>query len=96
MTPPLRELHQRGQRGWPPSYPVAQLPNAPLLLALLALLVAALTRGVAHDAARATFYAALAAWAWQEVESGANIVRRGLGAAALVLVVARITGELRG
>lgn len=96
MTPPARELWKRGQRGWPASFPIAQLPNAPLLAALAGWLAAELTSGAVHGAARATFYAALAAWGWQELESGVNWVRRGIGAAALVFVVARLSGELRG
>jgi hypothetical protein len=95
VTPTPRELWERGQRGWPASFPVAQLPNAPLLVALAGWVVTALTRGVVHDAARATFYAGLAAWAWKELEAGANWVRRGIGAAVLVLVVVRIAEALR-
>jgi hypothetical protein len=85
-----RELWRRGQHGWPPQYPIAQVPNAPLLVAFAALLVAALTDGSVHAYARATFYAALAVWGWQELSAGANAVRRAMGGVALVYVVARI------
>jgi hypothetical protein len=95
IRPTARDLWKRGQRGWPASFPLAQLPNAPLLAALAGWLVAALTRGLVHDCARATFYAALAAWAWQELEGGVNWARRGIGAAALLFVVARIAESLR-
>lgn len=72
-----------------------QLPNAPLLVALAGWLVAALTSGLVHACGRAVFYTGLAAWAWKELEDGANWVRRSIGGAALLLVVARIAEALR-
>ena len=90
----LRKRWRRGQRGWPRSFPVLQLPNAPLLVALAALLVAAVTDGSAHAYARAVFYAALAAWAWEELAGGVSWARRVLGAAGLVFVVLRVGAAL--
>lgn len=96
MSAPARQRRapadawRRRQRGWPASFPVAQLPNAPLLTAVAAWLIAAASEGSVHDYARAAFYAALAAWAWNETTDGANWVRRALGAAALVYVVVRV------
>ena len=86
----MSERWRRGSRGWPASFPVAQLPNAPLLVALGGWLVAAATHGSIHAYARSLFYAGLAAWAWQELVSGANWFRRALGAAGLVYVVAKL------
>jgi hypothetical protein len=86
-TPTLRDRWRRGQRGWPKSFPIAQLPNAPLLTAFAAWLVAAATDGSVHAYARAAFFTALAAWAWGETAAGANWVRRALGVAGLVYVV---------
>jgi hypothetical protein len=86
----LTDSWRRGQRGWPASYPVAQLPNAPLLFALSACLVAALTTGPLHAYARAAFYAGLAAWAWAELATGDNWVRRALGVGGLLYVVIKI------
>jgi hypothetical protein len=83
----LKDLWRRGQRGWPASFPVAQVPNAPLLFALSAWLIAALATGTTHDYARAAFYAGLAAWAWGEAASGDNWVRRALGVGGLAYVV---------
>jgi hypothetical protein len=71
-----------------------QFPNAPLLVALAGLLVAAVTDGSAHAYARAVFYAALAAWAWQELTTGLNWARRVLGAAALLFVVLKVGAAL--
>lgn len=89
-TPTPNDLWRRGQHGWPASYPVVQLPNAPLLVALGGSLVAALTDGSAHAYGRATFYTGLAAWAWEELTDGANLLRRALGAAGLGYVVVSV------
>ena len=89
------KIWERGQHGWPAGFPVVQLPNVPLLAALAGWLVAALTGGLVHDCARATFYTGLAAWAWKELEGGANWARRTLGATGLIFVIAKIAGALR-
>ena len=86
----IKNLWRRGQRGWPASFPIAQLPNAPLLFALSAWLIAALTTGTVHAYGRAAFYAGLAAWAWGEAASGDNWVRRALGVAGLLYVVIEV------
>jgi hypothetical protein len=85
-----RDLWRRAQRGWPASFPVVQFPNAPLLAAFAAWLVAAVTDGAWHDYARAAFYVGLTAWAWGECAYGVNSFRRVLGAAVLVYVVAAL------
>jgi hypothetical protein len=58
----LGDRWRRAQRGWPAAFPVVQFPNAPLIAALGAWLVAALARGSARAYARAGFYAGPAAW----------------------------------
>ena len=93
-THTLREGWRRGQRGWPASFPLVQAPNAPLLLALAAGLVAAVTHGSVHSYARAASYVGLAAWAWLELADGTNWFRRVLGAAGLVYVVIKIGAAL--
>jgi hypothetical protein len=92
----LRDRVRRAQRGWPPSFPIVQFPNAPLLVAAAAWLVAALADGALQAYARAAFYAALAAWAWLELADGANWYRRVLGAGALAYVVVRVGAALEG
>jgi hypothetical protein len=47
-----------------------------------------------HSYARAVFYAALAGWAWEELEDGANWARRALGAGGLVYVVVKVGAAL--
>ena len=90
----LAELWRRGQHGWPAEKPVAQFPNPPLLIAAAGWLVAAATDGTAHDLARAVFSAGLAVWAWLELTSGVNRVRRVMGAAGLVLVAFQVARAL--
>ena len=92
----MRHRGRRGKRGWPASFPVAQLPNVPLSVALGGLLVAAVTDGSVHACARAVFYAGLAAWAWEELVGGVNWVRRAIGAAGLVYVVAKVGAAIGG
>lgn len=92
--PTLGDRWRRGQRGWPASFPVAQFPNAPLLVAVGGWLVAALTDGSVHAYGRAVFYSGLAAWAWEELAGGVNWVRRALGAAGLVYVVVKVGAAL--
>jgi len=90
------DLWRRGQHGWPASFPVAQFPNAPLLLALGGAAVAAATDDSVQAYARATFYAGLTAWAWEELADGANWFRRALGAGGLVYVVVKVGQALGG
>jgi hypothetical protein len=90
----VAELWRRGQVGWPRRFPIAQFPNAPLLVAIAGWGVAAVADGKAHDAGRAVFYLGLAVWAWEEATDGVNWVRRLLGAGALVWLVVRVAGEL--
>ena len=90
----LAELWRRGQHGWPAEKPVVQFPNPPLLIAGAGWLVAAVTDGTAHDLARAAFSAGLAVWAWLELTSGVNRVRRVMGAAGLVLVAFQVARAL--
>lgn len=90
QRPTPADAWRSGQRGWPASFPLAQLPNLPLLAAAAAWLLAAATDGSVHDYARATFYALFAAWAWGETTNGANWVRRSIGAAGLVYVVVQV------
>lgn len=91
----IEDHWRRGRRGWPARYPLVQAPNAPLLVALAAAIAAALTTGSVHAYARGAFYAGIAAWAWEELADGVNLVRRVLGSAGLVYVVVKV-GEALG
>ena len=87
MSARLKELWRRGQRGWPADNPVAQFPNAPLLVAIAAWIVRQFTDGTAYDWASAVFYVALACFAFWELVDGVNRFRRIVGAVILVLTV---------
>jgi hypothetical protein len=87
----LRAAWRRGQRGWPARYPLVQAPNAPLIVALVAWIVARVAAdGTMHDAARAVFTAGLVVWAVLELAQGANVVRRVLGGVVLAALAARL------
>jgi hypothetical protein len=86
----LKDYWARGQRGWPARYPIAQLPNAPLIAAFAAWIVARLTDDSVHYYARAAFYVGVAAWAWLELTDGVNLFRRCVGAAGLIYVVVKV------
>jgi len=90
----VAELWRRGQAGWPRSFPIAQLPNAPLLLAFAGWGLAAVADDTAHDVGRAVFTIGLGVWAWEETVDGVNWLRRLIGAAALVWIVAGLSAKL--
>lgn len=66
---------------------VAQFPNPPLIVALVAAGVSWIADdGSLYDVARAVFYVALTIWAWEEVTRGVNLFRKALGVAGLIYV----------
>ena len=89
LAPIQRDFKIRG-------YTVGQSPNPPLWIALAALLLARLTDdGSTIDGlARATFYVALTVWAYEEAAHGVNGFRKGLGMAALGLIVIGVARAL--
>lgn len=64
----------------PRRFPIAQWPNPPLWVALVAAVLSRLTTGVASGIADAVFYLAIGAWAYLEITEGVNWFRRLLGA----------------
>ena len=62
---------------------VAQFPNAPLALGIVARIAARGASGRPRDAADAVAAVALTAWAYEELSAGTNWFRRGLGGLAL-------------
>jgi hypothetical protein len=81
------DLWRRGQRGWPERYPLVQFPNAPLIVAFAAALVARITDGTVQDVARLVTEVGVIMWALMEIARGSNAFRRVLGAVVLALVV---------
>ena len=90
----LRALWRRGQHGWPARFPVAQFPNAPLLVSMAALLISYIAQGAAHAYASAAFHVGLSVWAWGEMASGINWFRRVLGTAGLAYVILSLAAAL--
>ena len=82
--------------GWPRSFPVAQFPNPPLLLALAGWLLARFSSGSAYSAGRGVFYVGLSVWAWEELTSGVNWFRRLIGLGGLVWIVSQLAGLIPG
>ena len=76
--------------GWPEAFPVVQVPNVPLTVALVATLVARLTDADVHAYAYAIASVGFGVWAYLELTAGINWFRRLLGVAGLVLVVMRL------
>lgn len=76
-------------------YVVAQVPNLPLTIALLAIVAGwILNEGsTAFSVARAIFFTGFTIWAYLELAEGVNGFRRLLGAAGLAYVVVSLTGN---
>ncbi len=79
---------------WPKSYPIAQFPNPPLLIGLVALVLRVITTGAWADAFAAIAYVFIAVWAYLELTAGVNLFRRVLGLAGLAYVIVVIARGL--
>ena len=77
------------QEGWPPGFPVFQVPNTPLRISLAAAVAARLTGGAARRFSYAVSLLARGVWAYGEVTQGANWYRRLVGAGFLIDLVVR-------
>jgi hypothetical protein len=73
-------------------YVVAQAPNAPLIVALVAGVAGFFLDdgSTADDVARSILYVGLTVWAYEEAANGVNGFRRALGIAGLLFVVVRV------
>ncbi len=79
----------------PRRFPIFQLPNPPLIAALLAGGFAQTTSGRSRIAGLAVSRIALAVWSYQEIVSGANWFRRLLGMGAGAYSAAGFAGVRR-
>ncbi len=80
--------------GYPGRFPVAQFPNLPLIVALIAGLVSRYVRGTGHAYLLAVGFLAMTIWAYEELARGTNWFRRLLGLAFMVDLVARVADGL--
>jgi hypothetical protein len=88
---------QGGRRaGWPRRFPLVQIPNPPLIVALVASLVHRLAHGWIASYASSAFYVALGIWAYGEAVEGVNWLRRLLGLGFLIYVLVRLARALHG
>lgn len=67
---------------------IAQPPNLPLWVWLVATLLQLVTGGVLYQTADAIAFGALFTWAWLELFEGVNYFRRSLGLVALIVAIA--------
>jgi hypothetical protein len=88
-------LWQRGQHGWPASYPIVMFPNVPLLAAMLAYAGSTLASGDVANVLTAISRVALAVWAYLELTDGGNAVRRVLGLGFLAYVISTLATAQR-
>ncbi len=98
-TRALYDLHSPGMRtvidayrrargwSWPPAYPIAQFPNPPLIIGLVALALRYPAAGTWADVLGAIGYVFVGVWAYLELTAGVNLFRRVLGAAGIAYVV---------
>ena len=77
-------------------YTVAQAPNAPVIIAVVAAVTSRFFDGgtTGYGLTRAVFYVALTVWAYLELTEGVNGFRRVLGAVGIAFVLWSITREL--
>lgn len=81
---------------WPAAYPIAQFPNPPLIIGLVALGLRYLASGTWADALGAIGYVFIGVWAYLELTAGVNLFRRALGVAGLAYVVYAIAMRFAG
>ena len=81
---------------WPRDYPIAQFPNPPLIIGLVALGLRYLASGAWADALGAIGYVFIGAWAYLELTAGVNLFRRVLGLAGLAYVIVAIAQRFAG
>jgi hypothetical protein len=82
------------QLSFPRSYPIVQFPNAPLILAFVAGMVAQYSRGREHSGAQAVSYLSMAVWAYLELFQGVNTFRRLLGLVYTVSTAVHLASAL--
>lgn len=82
------------QLGFPARYPLAQVPNLPLTVGLLASFLGWFVSGSAHSYAAAAGTIGIAVWAWGEALQGLNLFRHALGLAVLASTLITLADRL--
>jgi hypothetical protein len=78
----------------PRRFPIFQVPNPPLIVAMLAGGIAATTHGALSRNAQLLTRLALLVWSAEEITTGANWFRRLLGLAGGVYGLAKVASTL--
>lgn len=81
--------------GFPKRFPVVQMPNEPLIIALAAGQLARFVGSTARADLLSVSRLAAAVWAYAEITQGANWFRRLLGAGGMVLTVLSVAKAFR-
>ncbi|MBV6755893.1 hypothetical protein [Rhodococcus opacus] len=81
---------ERARHGYPAAYPIVQLPNPAILLAVAGLVIAHLSSGTDRAYALSGFFFALTVWAWRELVDGGNLPHRVLGGLTLAWIVVEV------
>jgi hypothetical protein len=79
---------------FPRRFPIAQFPNFPLIVAVLAGLVGKFLDGNAHSYAVSVSYLAMTIWAYEELVHGVNWFRHLLGLTYMILLVVRVANVM--
>jgi len=87
MRGPAESLRRLRGWSWPTRYPIAQFPNPPLIVGLVALGLRYVVPGAWADVLAAVGYVFVAVWAYLELTAGVNMFRRVLGAGGLAYVI---------
>jgi hypothetical protein len=91
---PWRHYKRLTQLGFPRSFPIVQFPNAPLIIAFAAGLLAQVAQGVPRICASALSFLAMSVWAYGEALHGVDWFRHGLGIFFLAMMFLQLAGGL--
>jgi hypothetical protein len=91
---PWRHFKLLTRLGFPRSFPIVQFPNAPLIIAFAAGLLARVAQGLPHICASAVSFLAMSVWAYEEAFHGVNWFRHGLGFFFLTMMFIQLAGAL--
>ncbi len=71
-----------------------QLPNPPLIVAIVGLLISKVSSGILHKLGATVYTIAIIIWAYEEITSGVNWFRRLLGVIVLLTVAYSLFNQL--
>jgi hypothetical protein len=91
----MARIRRVRQFGWPRSFPLIQFPNAPLIVAFAAGVVASMSHGAGHRDALAVSYLAMVIWAYEELVDGVNWFRHLLGLVYVVSTAMHLAMAIR-